>query len=70
VTFIKYGESDRELSWYQGRLTADEDLVFWSAKLKAERPGLSKWNEACSLLLAAGWTIVEETGGTDNAKAR
>jgi hypothetical protein len=60
ITYRKFSESDRELSWYQGKLTADEDRVFWSAKLKAERPGIEAWSRARSLLLAHGFRIVEE----------
>lgn len=57
ILFIKFSEADRELSPYHGILTADEDAIWWKAKLKAERPGIEKWNKARALLIAAGWTV-------------
>jgi hypothetical protein len=60
VRLAKYSESDRELSWWQGKLTAVEDAQFWKAKLKAERPGVDMWDQARALLVAAGWRVTDE----------
>lgn len=57
VVLIKFSESDYELSFYHGLLTASEDAVFWSAKLKAERGGIEKWQRAAAILTAGGWTV-------------
>lgn len=55
----KYTESDRELSFGCGSLTAVEYGQFWSAKLRAERPGLDRWNEAIGILERAGFRLAE-----------
>ena len=61
IRFLKWGDSaERQLSWYQGCLTADENDTFWRAKLKAERPGIDMWEKARALLIAANWTIEQE----------
>ena len=58
VTFLKYGDSaERELSWYQGELDQQESMVFWRAKLKAERGGIEAWEAARTILRDAGWTV-------------
>ena len=61
IVFLKWGDgAERQLSWYQGCLTADENDTFWKAKLKAERPGIDMWEKARALLIAANWTIEHE----------
>jgi hypothetical protein len=57
---IKLTESDRELSWWQGKLTAVEDAQFWKAKLRAEKGGAANWDQARALLVAAGWRVTDE----------
>lgn len=68
VVFRKFSESDRELSWYQGNLTEQESITFWSAKLKAERPGVDKWNEAIALLTKHGWVVAERPCGAGEGR--
>jgi hypothetical protein len=61
IRFIKYDDRyDRELSYYHGILDADEDRLWWKAKLAAERAGAEHWARAVALFTAAGWTVREE----------
>lgn len=60
VTFLKFSEGERELSFYHGLLSVAEDVTFWSAKLAAERSGIEKWEKAIAILVKAGWRIVED----------
>lgn len=58
ITLLKYGDDGApQVSWYQGNLTEAEDMTFWKAKRKAERPGLDNWNEARRILTDAHWTV-------------
>jgi len=58
IRFLKWADSaERQLSWYQGCLTADENATFWKAKLRAERPGVDFWNQARAVLVAANWEV-------------
>lgn len=57
ITFIKFSESDRELSFYQGNLLEQEAIVMWRAKCKAERPGVEAWQAAAAILRGAGWVV-------------
>lgn len=59
IRFVRYDEKERSLSWYQGALTVLEERVFWSAKLKADKPSRDAWAAAERLLRNAGWTILE-----------
>lgn len=60
IRLVKYSESDRELSYYHGLLTAIEDGVFWKAKLAAERPWSASWDKARAILEAANWTVRDD----------
>ena len=60
ITFRKFSECDRELSWFQGALMASEHATFWQAKLLAERPGIDKWNAAAALLRRDGWMVTQD----------
>ena len=65
IRFLKWADSaERQLSWYQGCLTADENATFWKAKLRAERPGIDFWNQARAVLLAANWEVCDGQVGT------
>jgi hypothetical protein len=57
VYMTKYSESDRELSWGCGNVTAAEHGVFWRAKLAAERPGVEMWEKAIGILKQSGWKV-------------
>jgi len=62
IRLLKWQESQHpSVSWYQGCLTEAEDAQFWKAKLLAEKQGITKWNEARALLIAAGWSIQQES---------
>lgn len=58
IRFIKRDDSPSpSLSFYRNRLTAEEDRVWWLAKLAAEKPGLEQWEKARALLVAAKWNV-------------
>lgn len=58
IVFLKWVDSDESLSFYRGSLTAVEDAQMWTAKLKAERGGIDKWNQAIKLLVDSGWKLL------------
>lgn len=51
--------ADGHLAFYRNLLTADEDIVWWRAKLAAEKPGAEAWEKARALLIAAKWKVSE-----------
>jgi len=57
IELRKFSDADRELSFYCGTITAQEEGHMWRAKLHAERPGVHRWYAARVLLEHAGWTI-------------
>ena len=67
IRFVKYSESAKELSWYNGVLEAAEDTVFWKAKLAAEKAGRESLSRAAEILTAAGWSVTEGEVAPDGA---
>lgn len=66
IRFIKYQESlSPSLSFYRNILTAEEDRIWWSAKLAAEKPGVEQWEKARALLVAHGFVVLAEARETD-----
>lgn len=57
IRFVRYTNEDRELSYFHGLLTAEEDRVWWRAKLAAEKAGDEQWQKAAAILVENGWTV-------------
>lgn len=58
IRFIKRDDSPSpSLSFYQNNLSETESVVFWKAKLAAEKSGAAQWEKAISILRAGGWSI-------------
>lgn len=59
ILFRKWFDGDGQISFYFGCLTAGEADQAWRAKLKAERAGIDRWDQARAILAAAGFVELD-----------
>lgn len=57
IEFHKYSDSDNELSYWFGILTAVEHNTAWKASRMAAHGDESYWDAALAFLRQAGWTV-------------